>query len=291
MTTSMEFDQTAYERIIEHVIRGKVHGIFIMGTNGEGASLSDVVRKRAIQTAVKSVSGRLPLFVNASTASFIESQELCRLAADEGADFVVLSPPFYFDMSQEELYRYFDKLASNSSLPVFLYNAPRYTKTKIDSDTAFRLSEHPNIWGLKDSSGDMVYMKRLLEDREDPDFKILVGTELLLRECILLGADGGINGGANVFPELYVKMYHASVNRDLELQERLQSMMKGMASQVYSLSDSPVSIIIGLKYALSVLGVCSSHLAMPVYASLSSLQKKTVENYIKKMIASGLTEP
>ena len=290
MTTDMKFDRDAYGRIIEHVIAGGVHGIFILGTNGEGACLSDEIRKNAIQTAVKSVSKRLPLFVNASTASFIESRELCRMAAGEGADFVVLSPPFYFDMTQEELYRYFDKLASTSSLPVFLYNAPRYTKTEINTATASRLARHQNIWGLKDSSGDLEYMKRLLIEREDQDFKILVGTELLLRECILLGADGGINGGANVFPKLYVNIYHASVNRDKEVQERLQRVMKDMASQIYNVQDSPVSIIIGLKYALSVMGICSDTMAMPVYPPLSDLQKDTIENYVKTTLVSGPIE-
>jgi len=290
MTDDMKFDQESYSRIIEHVIAGGVHGIFILGTNGEGACLSDEIRKNAIQTAVRSISGRVPLFVNASTASFIESQELCKMAAGEGADFVVLSPPFYFNMAQEELFRYFDTLASSSSLPVFLYNAPRYTKIGIDVDTVLRLSQHPNIWGLKDSSGDLEYMKKLLLERKDQDFKILVGTELLLRECILLGADGGINGGANIFPELYVNIYHASVNRDLESQERLQSMMKEMTSQIYQVADSPVGIIIGLKYALSVMGICSEQMAMPVYPPLSDGQKHGIEKFVKAKHATGHIE-
>ncbi len=215
-----------------------------------------------------------------STASFIESNELCSLAADEGADYVVLSPPFYFDMNQEELYSYFDKLASISKLPIFLYNIPQYAKTEITPETVSRLTSHENIFGLKDSSGDMDYMRRILKEREDPNFKILVGTELLLRECINLGADGGINGGANVFPDLYVSMYHASVNEEEEEQKRLQGIIKMMASKIYKQSNSPVSIIIGIKYALSVLGICSDQMAMPVYKSLAREQKYDIEKFI-----------
>lgn len=286
MTFGMQFDKEAYERVIHHVIEGGVHGIFILGTNGEGACLNDDIRIRAIQTAVESVAKRVPLFVNASTSSFTESKELCRTAADEGADFVVLSPPFYFESDQEELYNYFDRLASLSSLPVYLYNAPRYTKTEIAVETVSRLAEHENIFGVKDSSGDMHYMKRLLKARKDPEFKILVGTELLLRECILLGADGGINGGANVFPELYVNMYKASLAGKDEIQQSLQEIMEAVGSQIYNVSSSPVRIIIGLKYALSVLGICTDQMAMPIYPKLSELQKRTIKTFVNSLVST-----
>lgn len=287
-TVDYKLDVDAYKRIIQHVIDGGVHGFFILGTNGEGACLNVEIRKEAIKTAVSFNAGRVPVFVNASSPSYLESVELCSMAADEGADYVVLSPPFYFDMNQEELYAFFNKLAGDSQLPVFLYNIPQYTKTEIAPDTISSLALNENIHGLKDSSGDMEYMKQILQEREDPDFKILVGTELLLRECILLGADGGINGGANVFPELFVSMYEASVNGEKERQSRLQEIMKIMGSRVYNQTDSPVSIIIGIKYAMTLRGICSDQMAMPVYKGLEREQKREIEKFIQSFFTQSL---
>lgn len=280
LTENYIFDAEAYQRLIDHVIRGGVSGIFILGTNGECANLTNEMRNKAIPVAVAAAGGRVPVFVNVSTSSFKESMKLSEVAAGEGADYIVISPPYYFDMNQDELYKYFDIIAGSSSLPVFLYNAPQYTKIEITLDTVLKLVSHENVLGLKDSSGDINYLGKVLKARGNTDFKVYVGTELLLGESILMGGDGGINGGANIFPELYVKMYQAVLNRNVEEQKKLQEIMQGLKSHIYDVHQSSMGIIIGLKYSLSVLGICSDTMAMPVYSKLNSEQKKTIEDFV-----------
>jgi 4-hydroxy-tetrahydrodipicolinate synthase len=191
-------------------------------------------------------------------------------------------------MNQEELSRYIDKLASESSLPLFLYNAPQYTKTEIEPATVKNLAKHENIIGIKDSSGNMSYLKKLLNDKMSNDFTIMVGPEEFLGECILLGCNGGVNGGSNMFPKLYVNMYRAAIRKDMDEMKKWQNLIIKVQQRVYNLADSPMGIIIGLKYVLSIKDICSPRMAMPVYRELTDGQKKTMEDLVREFDRNGL---
>ena len=284
----LSLDTDAFSRLIEHVIKGGVNGIFILGTNGECASLTDEIRYHAIQSAVKFISNRVPLFVNISSCSYKESLQLADYAAKEGADFVVLTPPYYFYMDQPELARYYEAIATYSPIPLFMYNAPQYTKNLLEPENVCRLAQHDNILGIKDSSGNVTYLNQLLENREDPKFRVFVGPELLLGEFINNGGDGGVNGGANLFPELYVKMYQVSQNGDGKEQARLQEIMKLVDKYIYQVAESPMGIVIGLKYALSLTGICSETMAMPVYNQLKDHQKEIINEFLKETAKYGI---
>jgi 4-hydroxy-tetrahydrodipicolinate synthase len=283
LTPDLKFDADAYLRLIEHVINGGVNGLFIIGTNGESTSLTNVIRKKVINTAIDGNSNRLPLFVNISTSSYIETLQLAEYAAGSGADFLVLSPPFYYLMNQRELVRYYEKIANQVALPLFMYNAPQYTKTEITPESVKELPHHANILGIKDSSGKIEYIHRLLDQREDKAFKIFVGLEMILGECILLGCDGGVNGGGNLFPRLYVRMYQSAMNSDLDEMKKLQSAINKVYKNIYEVSDSPMGITIGLKYALFRMGIGSGNLAMPVYDDLTDRQKGVIDRFLKIM--------
>jgi len=281
MTSDLDFDEEAFLRLIDHVIGGGVNGLFIIGTNGESASLSNDIRRKVIDTAVKGNANRVPLFVNISSSSYLETLQLADYAAGSGADFVVLSPPYYFLMDQSELSRYYERIASRTALPLFLYNAPHYTKNEIAHETVAKLSLHENILGIKDSSGTIDYVHRLLDQRRDEAFRVLIGPEMILGECVLLGCNGGVNGGGNLFPKLYVKMYRAAINRNLDEIRKWQSIINNVHKYIYEVSGSPMAIILGLKYALSTKGICSGNMAMPVYDELTDQQKKIIDGFLK----------
>lgn len=117
-----------------------------------------------------------------------------------GADALVAAPPYYFAPGQAELIQYYNDLANQLPLPLFLYNMPSHVKVMIEPETVLALSENPNIIGLKDSSANGVYFQKLIYLlRNKPEFTLLCGPEEMTAEVILMGGHGGVNGGANLF--------------------------------------------------------------------------------------------
>jgi len=259
-------DVEGLERLIEHVISGGVHGIFILGTTGEFASLGYSLRQELIERTCLLVKGRVPVLVGISDSAFAESLNLARKSADCGADAVVLTPPYYFSSGQPELLEYFKRIMAQMPLPLFIYNMPVHTKVMIAPETVLAASEIPGIIGMKDSSANLPYFNQvqyLLRDR--PDFTFMVGPEEILPEFVLMGGHGGVNGGANLFPKLYVDLYDASVTRDFEKISLLRGKVLQICSSVYNVGHFGSSYLKGLKCALSIQGICSDFMAEPFH--------------------------
>lgn len=259
-------DIEGLERLIEHVIDGRVNGIFILGTTGEFACLSYKLRKELIKLTCQLVKGRIPIFVGITDSAFTESQNLAKVAADCGADAVVLSPPYYYASGQPELLEYLKRIMIHMPLPLFLYNMPVHTKVIFAPATVKAAAEIPGIVGMKDSSANFAYLKQVqyaLKDR--PDFTFLVGPEECMSEFVLTGGHGGVNGGANMFPKLYVDLYNASVNRDFNKIIILQQKVMQISSSIYNVGHYGSRYLKGLKCALSVMGFCSDFMAEPFH--------------------------
>ena len=257
-------DAAGLERLIEHILGGGVHGLFILGTTGEAPSLSYRLRQELIERTCRQVKGRVPVLVGITDTAFVESVRMAGIAAEAGAAAVVLAPPYYFAASQTELLEYLEHLVRQLPLPLFLYNQPSHTKVSFEVPTVRRAAELPGIVGLKDSSANMIYFQRLLAlFAERPDFTLLVGPEELLGQSILLGSHGGVNGGANFYPQLYVRLYEAARSRDLDRVTALHQQVMRISSGIYCVGQSGLSYLRGLKCALSVLGICDDFLAEP----------------------------
>jgi len=276
-------DLDGLEKLIEHILNGGVHGLFILGTSGEGPGLSYELRSEMVSRVCEQVRGRVPVLVGISDTSVAESLKLAEIADQSNADAVVAAPPYYFRSSQKELTAYFGYLADHSPLPLFLYNMPSHTKVQINSSTVLNLSEHDNIIGLKDSSADLIYFQTVAAAlRNKPDFRLLVGPEQLLIQTVLAGGHGGVNGGANMFPRLYVGLFEAAESRDFERMNRLQDRVLQIASQIYSFDSSGNGVIKGIKSVLSMMGICSDTVTQPLQA-LSLKDKEKLEILIKKL--------
>ncbi|MCE5345197.1 MAG: dihydrodipicolinate synthase family protein [Bacteroidales bacterium] len=276
-------DVEGLERLLEHIISGGVHGVFILGTTGELPSLSHKLRYELIERTCLHVNDRVPVLVGISDCVFPESLSLAHKAADCGADAVVLAPPYYFALSQSEFLGYLERLVPQIPLPIFLYNIPVYTKVKFAPETVKAAAGIPGIIGLKDSSSDLVYLKQVqyaLKDR--PDFTFMVGQEELLAEFVLTGGHGGVNGGANMFPKLYVNLYNASVARDLDQVLKLLKTVMQVSSSVYLAGNSPSSYLKGLKCALSLMGICSGFMAEP-YSEFGIEERCSIEKSLEEL--------
>ena len=223
MVTPLEgrdaLDVDGLERLVEHILAGGVHGLFILGTMGEAPSLSHRLRHELVDRVCRLVDRRVPVLVGIIDTSFVEALGLAQKAAEAGADGLVLPAPHYYPAGQPELLEFLRHFVPQLPLPAFLYNIPNRPRPMFDPETVqTAASEMPGIVGLKDSSTNMIYFRHLqylMADRRD--FALLMGPEMLLAETVLMGGHGGICGGANLLPRLYVDLYEAARSRDMEI--------------------------------------------------------------------------
>ncbi len=271
-------DTQGLERLIEHVIAGGVHGVFILGTTGEGPGLSYRLRRKMIEWTCRQVDGRIPVLVGVTDTSYTESVHLAEYAAQVGASATVLSAPYYFPASQEDLASYVEHFVEAISLPTFLYNMPSHTKISFEIDTLRRLIQHRQIIGLKDSSGYMGYLHQAYHVvRERENFSLLVGPERHLAETVLLGGHGGVAGGANLVPALFVALYEAAASNERAKAEQLQEQVVQLGQGIYYHGSKEGSVIKGIKCALGALGICDDYVAEPFSRHLAPDKKKIIQ--------------
>ncbi len=261
-----ELDAAGLERLIEHILAGGVSGLFILGTTGEGPGLSYRLRSELIGRVCKQVNRRVPILVGITDTSFVESLNVARNAADSGADAVVVAPPYYLPEAQPELQEYLDHLVLELPLPLYLYNMPALTKVHFELDTVRQAMDEPRIIGIKDSSGDLNYFKDVAQlIRKRPDWSLLIGPEEKLLEGLELGGGGGVNGGANLFPKLYTRLFEAHRTGNLARARELQKQVQRVSDSFYRIGKYSSSIIKGIKCALSCLGICNDFMAEPFH--------------------------
>ena len=259
-------DNQGIEKLINHILKGGVHGLFVLGTTGEAPSLSHQLRKEVIKRTLDQVGTKVPVLVGITDTSFIETINIAEFAAEAGASAVVLAPPYYFPAGQFELIEYIEHLEQRLPLPLFLYNMPTHTKMIFEPETVKKASELPGVIGLKDSSGNMVYFHQLQQlFKDQDDFKLFVGPEELLGETLVLGGHGGVCGGANLIPELYVSMYETSIGGDLKKMSELHERIMQVSSSIYSVGKYKSSYLKGLKCALSIMDLCNDFMAEPFH--------------------------
>ena len=277
-------DTAGLERLIEYVLAGGVHGLFILGTTGEAPSLSYRLRYDLIDRVCSQVAGRVPVLVGITDTSFVESTNVARKAKDAGAQAAVLAPPYYFPAGQMELLEYLKHLTTELPLPVFLYNMPSHTKLVFEPETIRTAADFPGVVGIKDSSGNMMYFRRLqtLLLGEHPSFSVLIGPEELLSEAILLGGHGGVTGGANLLPRLYVELYEAACLKDLSRAEELHAKVMEISTTIYNVGLYQSSFLKGLKCALSCVGICSDFMAEPFHR-FRQAEHEVIERYVKEL--------
>ncbi len=277
-----EIDIPGLQRLIEHQVSGGVHALFILGTNGEAPSLSYKLRKELIKKTCELVNKRIPVLVGITDTSIAGSLDIAEYAIGAGADAVVVAPPYYFPGSNAEMVDYFETLAPNLSLPFLIYNMPSHTKIHLTVEIVKRAKELGAV-GIKDSSGDMLYLYSLIEEFKDsPDFSIITGTEIFLPETIMNGGHGAVAGGANMFPKLFVDLYNASVARDLETISKLREKVMKLYQTIYQVGKHSSRYVKGTKCGLSVMGICNDYMAPPLHR-FKPAEREQIEKYMEKI--------
>lgn len=280
-----ELDIAGLEKLLEHILSGGVGGIFILGTTGEGPSLSYRVRREFIERVCRQVKGRSPVLVGITDTAFVESVNLARHAADCGAGAVVAAPPYYMPEGQPELQEWLDHLVPELPLPLFLYNMPPLTKVSYELETVRHALDHPRIIGLKDSSGDLNYFKNVVAFlKQRPDWSVLIGPEGKLFDALQLGGHGGVNGGANLFPKLYVKLCETFRSGNIARAQQLQQQIRRVGESLYRVGKHPSTIIKGIKCALNCLGICDDFMAEPFHRFRAE-ERERVKTRLKEIEA------
>ena len=262
-----ELDRAGLEKLIEHILAGGVSGLFILGTTGEGPSLSYRLRRELIQRVCQQVKNRVPILVGITDTAFVESVNLARHAADVGANALVVAPPYYLPEAQPELQEYLDHLVAELPLPLYIYNMPALTKVHFELDTVRRAMDNPRIIGLKDSSGDLNYFQSAAEiiKQHRPDWPLLIGPEEKLFDSLQVGGNGGVSGGANLFPKLYVKLVEAHRASERARAQALQQQIQRVSDSFYRVGRYSSSIIKGIKCVANCLGICDDFMAEPFH--------------------------
>lgn len=250
-------DIAGLERLVDHVLAGGVHGLFVLGTTGEGPSLSHAIQRQLVHRVMRVVDGRVPVLVGITDTAMTESVAMARIAEENGAAAVVAAPPYYFPSSPECLFRWACELAASVPLPLFLYNMPEMTKVSFEANTVRQLADCSNIAGIKDSSGDMTFFAEVanIVRTVRPDWSLFVGPELLLPEACMVGGHGGVPGGANVWPRLFVDLYDSLVAGNGGRVATLVTQAR-LLSQIYDVGTMPGRVVVGIKAALAARGIC-----------------------------------
>jgi len=235
-------------RYIDWLIDRGVHGLYPNGSTGEFVRFTAEERRRIVQIVCQQAAGRVPVLAGAAEANVRETLEACEVYASYGARAVAIVSPFYYKLSPESVYAYFREIARRSPIDVTLYNIPMFA-SPIDVPTIRRLAEFERIVGIKDSSGDLSFMLRMIAAVRPirPDFAFLSGWEAILVPMLLVGCDGGTHATSGVVPELTRKLYDLTtagrIDEAMKLQYRLLELFDAM---VYT-ADFPEGIRAGVE--------------------------------------------
>jgi len=282
LTNEGLLDTPALNRLVDRVLAGGVHGVFVMGTTGEASSLPAATRFEAMRVVCHRVRGSVSVLVGVTAPSLSETLAGVEAAEKLGADAVVVSSPYYFRLEQEELFRYVNAVVERSSLPVFLYNIPELTRTEFSVDVVRRCLDLPGIVGIKDSSANPKYfaaIERVAMAR--PDWSVLVGSDELFAEMALKGFCGVVSGAANVHPELVVSLYNAAAESQLEEVAALQSQLQRLTT-TFGHGGYGIGAIRGAKAALASIGVCGPTMAPP-FLACGAEQRLLIDDTLRQL--------
>ena len=281
-TGATDVDTETLREFTDFLVQGGVDGLFPIGTTGEFPSLSREQRRDVIETVVDH-SADLPVLAGCGGTAVSAVRRYVADAADVGADAAVVVTPYYQDASQEGLRRFYEAIADDSALPIYLYNIPQFTGNDLTPETTATLAEHPNVAGVKDSSGDFTYFLDLLEATPDA-FDVFQGIPTYSIMSLEHGADGLIAGPANVFPRAVSELYDAHENGD---DERARRRLSRVVLPILR-STRSMPMIPALRYLSAKAGRDLGD-SLPPLAELTPSQRENLDDLYRRVSETELT--
>jgi 4-hydroxy-tetrahydrodipicolinate synthase len=226
LTTEQKVNESVTRQLTNHLIDSGVHGLFILGTNGEFHLLSTEEKLEVARIVIEEVNGRVPVMAGTGGNSTEETIELSQKMEQLGADALSLITPFFIPPSQEEIAVHFEKVAESTSLPIILYNIPARTGVNLEPETVARLAKVPNIAGIKDSSGNFANIENYINATKNEDFSVFAGTDSLILQTLQAGGKGAVAATANMVPDIVAAIYNNWLEGNLEAAEENQEKLQ-----------------------------------------------------------------
>lgn len=264
---SREVDEAALERIVNHLIKGGVHGLWVMGSGSALPCLTPSQRSRALAAIVRANRGRLPILAGVSDTSLDQAIAHAHEAETLGVDAIFSIAPYYYTLDARDIRSYFERLASASPLPMVIYHNPFNSKIALDCDLIAALADHDRIVGVKDSSCSLGFHLELLNRfGKRKDFHVFQGDDSAMAAGTWHGAAGFVAATPLIAPALAVGLYNAARAGDAAAVRVLQSRCTDLLGIFTSVrpGSNDSNFLAGQCAALAALGLCENIPPKPV---------------------------
>jgi 4-hydroxy-tetrahydrodipicolinate synthase len=284
LTTEGGVDAPALQRIVNFLIEKGVHGLLILGSNGESPFLTDTERRQVITESVEACGGRVPLLVGTTYMGTDQTLELGAFARKAGADALLSALPIYYPMEEEDVFHHYRILSERLDMPILYYNFPMATHLTLSPQQIHRLSSLPNIRGVKESIADLAELAGLVELTRDTAFDVHTGTSINLFFALQIGAHGVICPIANLIPDTLVSLWNAFHEGDTKKAEEIQFSFPELVT-IFASTTRPHAV---MKEAMRLLGHDMTPVVKGPLPQLTGEQAKFVrENLIKAGLIEG----
>ena len=271
-TDSGEFDEKAYREHIEFMIGKGVHGLFPIGTMGEGINISLDKKKQIVDVLVDQVKDRIDLIVQGTCSNTEETIEFTKYCLKKGVHAMALITPWFYPYDDENLYQNFKSIAESvPEMPIFIYNNPGRSKNNVSAKLYKRLNhDFDNIVGIKDSSQDVVLLQDYVTNSKE-NALVISGSDGLFYPSLAVGAKGIVTAIANSHPEIFVELWNKFNEGDIEGARKIQVEINKMR-QIFKIGP----YVSAYKYAIAKRGIKFGGFKLPV-RDLSDDEKKQFE--------------
>lgn len=267
-TADGKVDYKGLEKLINFCIEGGVEYLVSLGTTGESVNLTKEEKLEVLNFTVEKNAGRVPVVAGFGGNSTHEVVKDINGYDFKGVDAILSVSPYYNKPTQEGIYQHYKRIAEVAPRPIILYNVPGRTASNMTAATTLRLAELPNIIGMKEASGDFNQCMQLVKNKPK-DFLLISGDDNITMGLVSYGFDGVISVVGQAFPKIFTEMVRQSLKGDFVKARELHYKLNDITDMLFAEGNPG-----GVKYALEVLGVCESHVRLPLVGISDGLKER-----------------
>lgn len=268
-------DESGMRQLISFLIGKGVNGLYLTGSTGEGFTMTSEERKRVVEIVMDETAGRVPVVVHVGAIGTKISIDLAKHAESVGADGISSVPPFYWRFSENQIIKYYEDISNSCSLPMIVYNVP--LAGLLGMNAIKRLAQIKNVKGIKYTAL-AHYEITQIKDEVGEDFLVYCGADEMAMSGLLAGADGIVGSFYNIMPELFINIYNAVQNKDMDEAKRLQK----QAVEVIMYALQIPSFYAGMKVVLKWMGVNAGYCRRP-FENLTKEEEVKFKEGFKKL--------
>jgi 4-hydroxy-tetrahydrodipicolinate synthase len=271
-----KLDEESLRKLVNFQIDNGTDGIVPCGTTGESATLTYEEHERVIKIVVEEAKGRVPVIAGTGSNNTKEAIDLTAAAKELGADGALVITPYYNKPTQEGLFEHYKKLANEVNFPIIMYNVPGRTSVNLLPETVAKLSKIPNIVGIKEATGSVTVLTKIIRLIDREDFTLLSGDDFIYFPFLCCGGHGVISVVANIAPKITADLYDNFINGNFKEVQKLHIAMNDIA-EVMFLQTNPIPV----KKAAALMGMVEDEIRLPL-VSMSGQLVETLKGVLKK---------